>query len=83
MGLEANLKINVEDQFKNKESIYKDIISRMNGQIEMYQRLQNKVNNHSERLEAEIISLKEDLEKSNKKNAKVEEVTDDGINGVR
>ena len=40
----------------------------MNGQIEMYQKLQDKVTSRSERLEAEIISLKEDLEKSNKKN---------------
>ena len=31
MGLEANLKINVEDKFKKKESIYKDLISIMNG----------------------------------------------------
>ena len=34
----------------------------------MYQRLQDKGTNRSERLEAEIISLKEELEKSNKKN---------------
>ena len=40
------------DQFKRKESIYKDMISRMNGQIEIYQILQDEVTNRSERLEA-------------------------------
>ena len=51
------------------------MISRMNGQIEtmkeqieIYQILRDEVTNRSERLEAEIISLKEDLEKSNNKN---------------
>ena len=63
MGLEANLKINDEDQFKKKESIYQDVISRMNGQINKYQRLYDEVTNHSEGLKAEIISLKTDLEK--------------------
>ena len=82
ISLEANLKINDEsnfwDQFKRRESILKDVISRLNeqietmkGQIEMYQRLQDKVTNHSEGLEAEIISLKADLEASNKKNEKL------------
>ena len=67
----ANLKIKVEAQqilFNERESIYKDMISRMNGQINKYQRLQDEVTNHSEGLEAKIISLKADLEKSNKKN---------------
>ena len=68
MGLEANLKINVEDKFKKKESIYKYMISRMNGQINKYQRLYDYATNRSERIEAEIICLKEDLETSNKKN---------------
>ena len=40
----------------------------MKGQIEMYQRLEDKVTNHSEGLEAEIISLKAYLEASNNKN---------------
>ena len=40
----------------------------MNGQIEMYQRLQVKATYQSKRLEAEIISPKADLEASNKKN---------------
>ena len=67
----ANLKSKVEDQqilFNERESIYKDMISRMNGSINKYQILQDEVTSHSEGLEAEIISLKADLEKSNKKN---------------
>ena len=40
----------------------------LNGQIDKYQKLYVYATNQSERLEAEIISLKEDLKKSNKKN---------------
>ena len=71
MDLEEALKIKVEDQqrsFNKRESIYKDMISRMNeqkeilnGQIDKYQKLYVYATNQSERLEAEIISLKEDL----------------------
>ena len=51
-----------------RESIYKDMISRMNGQINKYQRLYDEVTNHSKGLEAEIISLKSYLEASKRKN---------------
>ena len=71
MDLEEVLKIKVENQQRlsnEKESIYKDMISRMNGQINKYQRLYDYVTNRSERLEAEIICLKADLKTSNKKN---------------
>ena len=78
MDLEEVLKIKVEDRlrlFNERESIYKDMISRMNeqkeilnGQIDKYQKLYVDATNRSERLEPEIISIKEDLEKSNKKN---------------
>ena len=68
----------IKDQqrlLNEKESAYNEMISKINGQIEtmkgqieIHQRLQDEVTNRSESLEAEIISLKEDLEKSNKKN---------------
>ena len=44
----------------------------MKGQIEIHQRLQDEVTNRSESLEAEIISLKEDMYNSNKKNVGLE-----------
>ena len=71
MDLEEVLKIKVEDRqrlFNERESIYKDMISRMNEQIKKYQRLYDYATNHSEGLKEEIISLKIDLEKSNNKN---------------
>ena len=68
MDLVEVLKIKVEDQqrlFNKREYIYKDMISRL-------KRLYDDVTNRSKGLEAEIVSLKKDLEKSNKKNARLE-----------
>ena len=75
MDLEEALKSKVEDQqrsFNERESICKEMISRMKEQIEMYQILQVKATYQSRRLEAEIIFLKTNLEKSNKKNEELE-----------
>ena len=49
----------------------------------MYQRLQDKVTNRSETLEAEIISLKTDLEKSNKKNEELLQNFEEQENGLK
>ena len=49
----------------------------------MYQRLQDKVTNHSEWLEAEIISLKADLEASNKKNEEFLQIFEEQENGLK
>ena len=74
-NLEANDESNYWCQFERKESIYKDVISRMNekietlnGQIDKYQGLYAYATNQGEKLEAGIISLKTDLEASSKKN---------------
>ena len=59
------------------------MISRLNGQIDKYQRLQAEVTNHSEGLEVEIISLKADLEKSNKKNEELLQIFEEKENELK
>ena len=66
MDLEEAIKIRVEDQlrsYKERDSISKELISRMKEQMNKYQRLYDNVTNQCKGLEVENVSLKTDLEK--------------------